>query len=277
MPFSVRTGPFVATREGNTSLMPHPPRRLRPGKKSATIFGPDDGAFGAQYVVGAALAVVFDGVARLRHGKPIHSRGIVARAVVKRVGSTYGRWGVPWLDEPGTDVGIVRFSRAAGLPAPAPDVLGLALRLEAVGTQHDLLLASTGMRPGSRHVLFPRRHALRTLYGSLLPYDAAGRRVLIAAVPEAGAPCGVSDADVARAFVTGSRTFRLMVATLLGDWMPFAEVTLARDDDDVLDVPVAFDPVLNPLPDLPLAQPFRSLREPAYRAARRARRDQAAG
>jgi hypothetical protein len=68
-----------------------------------------------------------------------------------------------------------------------------------------------------------------------------------------------------------------MVATLLGDWMPFAEATLARDDDDVLDVPVAFDPVLNPLPGLPLAQPFCSLREPAYRAARRARRDPGRG
>jgi hypothetical protein len=66
-----------------------------------------------------------------------------------------------------------------------------------------------------------------------------------------------------------------MVATLLGDWTPFAQVTLTRDND-VLDVPVAFDPILNPLPGLPLAQPFRSLREPAYRAARRARRDQTA-
>jgi hypothetical protein len=66
---------------------------------------------------------------RLRHGKPIHPRGVVARAVVKRMGSMHGRWGVPWLDEPGTDVGIVRLSRAAGFPAPVPDVLGLALRL----------------------------------------------------------------------------------------------------------------------------------------------------
>jgi hypothetical protein len=244
-------------------------------KEWATMSEPDEGSHSAASVAGAALAVVFGGVARLRHGKPIHPRGIVVRAVVQRRGSTDGRWGVPWLDEPGIDGGMARLSRAAGLPAPAPDVLGLALRLEAVGTQHDLLLASTGMRPGWRHVLFPRRHALRAPYGSLLPYDAAGRRVLIAAVPQAGAPGGVSDIDLARAFATGSCTFRLMVATLLGDWTPFAQVTLTRDDD-MLDVPVAFDPMLNPLPGLPLAQPFRSLREPAYRAARRARRDQAA-
>ena len=163
----------------------------------------DNGSHGAPRVAGAALAVVFDALTRLRHGKPIHPRGIVARAVVKRTGSTYERWGVPWLDEPGTDIGIERFSRAAGLPAPVPHVLGLALRLRPVGTQHDLLLATTGMRPGWRHVLFPRRHALRAPYGSLLPYDAAGRRVLIAAVPETGAPYGVSDADVARALAIG--------------------------------------------------------------------------
>ena len=236
----------------------------------------DNGSHDAPRVAGAALAVVFDAMTRLRHGKPIHPRGIVARAVVKRTGSTYGRWGVPWLDEPGTDVGIVRFSRAAGLPAPVPDVLGLALRLGTGGEQHDLLLATTGMRPGWRHMLFPRRHALRAPYGSLLPYDAAGRRVLIAAVPEADAPHGISNADVARALAPASHTFQLMVATLLGNWTPFAQLTVTRHDN-VFDVPIAFDPVLNPLPGLPLGQPFRSLREPAYRAARRARRDQAGG
>jgi hypothetical protein len=236
----------------------------------------DNGSHGAPRVAGEALAVVFKAMTRLRHGKPIHPHGILAQAVVKRTGSTYGRWGVPWLDEPGTDVGIVRLSRAAGLPAPVPDVLGLALRLKTLGTQHDLLLATTGMRPGWRHVLCPRRHALRAPYGSLLPYHAAGRRVLIAAVPETGAPYGISDADVARALASASCTFELMVATLLGNWTPFARLTVARDDN-VFDVPVAFDPVLNPLPGLPLAQPFRSLREPAYRAARRARRDQDGG
>ena len=100
--------------------------------------------------------------------------------------------------------------------------------------------------------------------------------MLIAAVPEAGAPYGISDTDVAKALAPASRTFELMVATLLGNWTPFARSTVTRDDN-MSDVPVAFDPVLNPLPGLPLGQPFRSLREPAYRAARRARRDQAGG
>jgi hypothetical protein len=41
-----------------------------------------------------------------------------------------------------------------------------------------------------------------------------------------------------------------MVATLFGDWTPFGQLTVSRDDD-ALDVPVAFDPVLNPLPGRP--------------------------
>ena len=97
----------------------------------------------------------------------------------------------------------------------------------------------------------PQRHGLRAPYGSLLPHDAAGRRALIAAVPQAGAPYGDSHADVARALATTSRTFQLMVATLLGNWIPFAHATVDRDAD-VFDVPVAVDPVLNPLPGLPL-------------------------
>ena len=255
------------------------PSRRQGGRPVTEAVGPvavGNGGHGIPLVAGAALALVFDAMTRLRRGKPIHSHGVVAQAIVKRTGSTYRRWGVPWLDEPGTDVGIVRFSRAAGLPWAVPDVLGLALRLEVAGAQHDLLLATTGMRPGWRHVLCPRWHALRAPYGSLLPYDAAGRRVLIAAVPEADAPYGISDADVARALAPASRTFQLMVATLLGNWTPFAQLTVTPDDN-VSDVPVAFDPVLNPLPGLPLGQPFRSLREPAYRAARRARRHQAGG
>jgi hypothetical protein len=191
----------------------------------------DNGSHGAPRVAGAALAIVFDAMTRLRHGKPIHPRGIVARAMVERTGSTYGRWDVPWLDEPGTDVGIVRFSRAAGLPAPVPDVLGLALRLGTVGTRHDLLLATTGMRPGWRHVLFPRRHALRAPYGSLLPYDAAGRRVLIAAVPEAGAPHGISDADVARALAPASRTFQLPPGAPASMSRRFSQLHYGSDHD----------------------------------------------
>jgi hypothetical protein len=76
---------------------------------------------------------------------------------------------------------------------------------------------------------------------------------------------------VASAVATTTFTFRLMV-TLFGNWTPFGQLTVSRDDG-AIDLPVAFDPVLNPLTGLPLAQPFRSLREPAYHAARQARQD----
>ena len=220
---------------------------------------------------GAALAVPFGAVARWR-GKPIHPHGVLARADLVRTGSDGARWGVPWLDEPGAESGVVRLSRSAGLPAPAPDVLGLALRIDAGGTSHDLLLATTGLRPGARHVLLPRRHALRVAYGSLLPYDAAGRRVLLAALPDPAALRGVRPGDVAASLGTRAHTFRLAVASAGGPWRTFGFLTLTRDDGAPLDPPLAFDPVRNPLPGLSLARPFAALREPAYRAARAARR-----
>jgi len=43
----------------------------------------DNGSHGAPRVAaGAAPAAVFDVMTRLRHGKPIHPRGIVAQAVI---------------------------------------------------------------------------------------------------------------------------------------------------------------------------------------------------
>lgn len=233
---------------------------------------------------GAGLAAVFGALAHVRHGKPLHPRGVVARAVLDRTGCAGARWGVPWLDEPGADAGISRLSRASGLPAPLPDVLGLAVRIERGGDRHDLLLATTGLRPGLRHLLCFRRPALRSAYTSLLPYDAAGTLVVLAAVPvvrPGGAPGGgpggqVAPADVARALSVAPAVFRLLVARPRGPWEEFGRLTLSRDPArPVQDEPLRFDPVRNPLPGLAHPPALRALREPAYAAARSKRLDAA--
>ena len=56
--------------------------------------------------------------------------------------------GIPWLDAAATDPAVVRMSRGAGLPAPLPDLLGLAIRLPGGAEPVDLLLSTTGRRPG---------------------------------------------------------------------------------------------------------------------------------
>jgi len=75
--------------------------------------------------------------------KPLHPRGVVLPATVHRYGAP-AAFGVPWLDEPGSQPALVRFSRGGGLPTPLPDVLGIALRIDPDGDPGDLLFATTG-------------------------------------------------------------------------------------------------------------------------------------
>src|SRR5690242_5558932 len=96
---------------------------------------------------GAFLRSAFAGVGRLRpSAKPLHPHGVVRPATVRRTGCPE-TFGVPWLDEPGSDDALVRFSRGGGLPAVLPDVLGIALRIDPWGRPGDLLFATTGRGP----------------------------------------------------------------------------------------------------------------------------------
>src|SRR5689334_3293962 len=98
----------------------------------------------------------------------MHPRGAVFDAVLERTGSA-PPWGVPWLDDPGRDDVVVRLSRGAGLPAPLPDLLGLAIRLPGDGDPVDLLLTSTGRGALTRLVPVPRRDSA-TAYSSIMGY-----------------------------------------------------------------------------------------------------------
>ncbi|ACU96853.1 hypothetical protein Svir_18300 [Saccharomonospora viridis DSM 43017] len=201
--------------------------------------------------VGSVLGDVFGTIARFRHDKPLHPRGTVYDAVLRRTGS-FEPWGVEWLDLPGEDHGVVRLSRSVGLPRPLPDVLGLAFTFNGpAGDRHDLLLATTGLRPGTRFALLPRRDPFAVPYSSLLPYRAPRGLVLLAAMPTAGAG------------------FRLCAATPAGRWQGFATLELSGRTGSGPDRPIRFDPVLHPLPGLSWPPELARLREPAYAAARR--------
>ena len=167
-----------------------------------------------------------------------------------------GRTGVAWLDEAGTDQVAVRLSRSLGLPAPHPDVLGMALRIPTQpGRFGDVLLATTGTGLLGRYVLLPaRRHGLRT-YTSLFPYRTLAGPLLLAAIPTAGSP----------------RQYELAYARPAGPWLPFGtlEVTQTTFRGDDLDL--SFDPVLNVVPGLETYDWAAQLRRFSYAASRRAR------
>ncbi len=204
----------------------------------------------ASAVGGQVLAGLVRGLAAARPaGKPLHPRGEVHRGRLVRSGLPTPT-GVAWLDAPGHDEVLVRWSRAIGLPRPLPDIHGLAVRvLPGDGRPGDLLLATTGWLPPTRMLLKPGFSAQRPMT-SLLPYATPSGPVVIGACPD-------------------EASTTLYVACQRGPWHRFAELREVAGDER--DEPVSFDPVHNPLPDLAFPSWVRRLREPAYRTARRSR------
>lgn len=228
---------------------------------------------------GALLAAGVRVVAAARPAaKPLHPRGRLRHGTLVRRGAEATgapRTGVAWLDEPGTDAAWVRTSRAVGLPAPAPDVHGLALRLHLDDGPADVLLASTGRGRLTRWLLTAGVDPWSRPQTSLLPYRSPVGPLLLGArrvdAPEDGAP---EEPVVELSWARGS-----------GPWHPFAELCVSgrevtdADGDAHRGHPrhappdVSFDPVLRVLPGLAHYRVVARLREPAYRTARAQRDD----
>ncbi|MDX6276078.1 MAG: hypothetical protein QOJ72_206 [Nocardioidaceae bacterium] len=208
----------------------------------------------AATVPGAVLTAVFGAASRLRPtAKPLHPRGVLHGAVVRRTGLAEPS-GVPWLDEPGTDHALIRLSRATGVPDPLPDIHGLALRVPAGDRHADVLFASTGLGAITRFTLFAARRASPHAYSTLLPYRTPSGPLLLAAIPV--------DED--------ARNFTLAAASMRGPWRTFGQLEIedVPGDAPTGDESVSFDPVTNQLPGLDYYPWATQLREGAYRASR---------
>jgi len=218
----------------------------------------DSAARAASSAGGQVLRAATRVVAARPTAKPLHPRGSIVRGTLHRTGGR-DRTGAPWLDLAGEDQVLVRHSRAVGLPPPAPDIFGLALRVPTEGDGHgDLLFASTGLGRLTRFTLTPARSPYRRPLTTLLPYRTPAGAVLLSAV------------------FRDETTVALAWAVRLGAWHRFAELRLHRDPADEADMPVSFDPVKNVLPGLETYDWVRRLREPAYLTARRSRRSSSA-
>jgi hypothetical protein len=206
--------------------------------------------------VGRALGGAFFLLGKARGRKALHPQGEVVEGLIGRDGAV-GRTGVPWLDEAGADHVAVRFSRSLGLPAPRPDILGMALRIATQPGQFgDVLLATTGTGLISRYVLLPtRRHGLRA-YTSLFPYRTLAGPLLLAAIPTAGSP----------------RQYALAYSRPTGQWLPFGTLEVTQTTYRDHDLDLSFDPVLNVVPGLETYDWAAQLRRFSYAASRRARK-----
>ena len=185
--------------------------------------------------------------------KPFHPRGHVVTATLRRFGAE-PTTGSEWLDTAGVDEVLVRQSRAIGLPAPLPDIFGLAVRVPIDEGYGDLLLASTGLGQLTRYALTAARSPQRRPMTTLLPYRTPAGPVLLSAV------------------FRDETTIELSWAVRSGDWHRFAELSLAEAPGEEPDQMVSFDPVKNELPGLQTYDWVRRLREPAYLTARRSSR-----
>ena len=212
---------------------------------------------GAVRVTGLVLGAAFGLTAVLRRSKPLHPEGAVAEGVLE-VHPTGPSSGIALVDTAGTHDCIVRASYAMGTGPRLPDIEGLALRVSSGAAQgvEDVLFASTGEGPTSRHVLLVRRPGRHRTQTTLLPVRAAGRPVVLRLEPV--------DADTQ----PWPTAYELSWAHVRGDWHPFARLTVARWDTG--DAPTRFDPVTNRLRGTTQYAVVEGLREPAYRLARRA-------
>lgn len=191
----------------------------------------------------AATAAALGLATAVRGARVFHPHG--ATRACRLVVDGDQEWGSRLLDQAGTHEGVVRLSRGVGLPAPLPDVDGLALRLPGLGrggAPLDLLVNSAW-----RFAFAPS--VLSTTWSSVLPYrTGSGRQVLLGARPT-------------------SAGLTLLVAPLLDGWFEWGELRLeaAVDGEDL-----RFRPTLG-ADDLQPVELFRTLRQWSYDASQAGR------
>jgi hypothetical protein len=183
-----------------------------------------------------AVAAAFSLLAGLRRRRSLHPSGTGYHAWF-RVDD--GRPAVPLFRSGAAQPALLRFSRAAGLPEPLPDALGVAVKLpdaHGAGADQDLLVTSSIDRPLLRRLLFPATSFVRGAFSSALPYELGDQRVvllLVPVLPDGGPPDGAVQrrrgalAELDAAIAAGLQ-FELRTAGSLGPSQPLATLTTGR-------------------------------------------------
>jgi hypothetical protein len=221
----------------------------------------------ASRIAGHLLKAAFGAIMLVRRPRPIHAKGVVLEGSIRWLDRTRAS-GIRWIDAPPPEpVSVIaRVSRGVGLPAPFPDIIGLALRLEGDAGPADLELASTGFGVPSRFWLAPHRSPSRARLTTLLPYRGNTGPVLIAARTVAPADLPIALPDLAGALEQSTWRLRLHWARPLAEWHPFADVELSRPPGPV-DRLLRFDAVQHPLPGAGTYRWTSALRQPSYELA----------
>jgi hypothetical protein len=201
-----------------------------------------------------AVAAGFGMLAAARGDRALHPHGVVWAATTTFAEPVAG---VAALAQPRAIDTVLRLSRALGLPALLPDILGLAVRLhdfDGDGRPLDLLLASSPPPPVHR-MLAPARSFERTWFTGLLRYRIGERRTILVAHAAGPGRFAVGTAD-----------------PLCRQVEPLAEIHVTRRLHPAPPEAASFDPILHAAPGFRQeAGRLDALRANAYRASRAAR------
>ena len=219
-------------------------------------------------LIGSVLRTVFAGITLVRGPRPIHPRGVKLDGVATWTGASQS--GVTWIDDapPIPQRVIARVSRSIGVPAPLPDIIGLALRFETEDGPADLEFASTGAGVPGRYLLRLHGSPSRAHLGTLLPYVGSQGPILLAARTITPDDLPGDIPALARRLATDVWRLRLFVATPRGRWHPFAELEL-RAARDGADTSLRFDAGRRLLPGAGVPRWVHAVRQPSYDVVQR--------
>jgi hypothetical protein len=214
-------------------------------------------------LVGRVIGAVFAGITLVRRPRPIHARGVRLQGTA--TWTERSESGVRWIDDaPDAPQRVTaRASRSIGFPAPAPDIVGLALRFETEDGVADIELASTGVGVPGRFILRLHGSPSRAHLGTLLPYVGERGPVLLAARTISPGDLPVEPSSLAARLTEDTWHLRLYVATPRGRWHPFADLELQARAGGI-DTPLRFDAGRRLLPGSGMPEWVRAVRQPAY-------------
>ena len=166
---------------------------------------------------------------------------------------------------------VVRFSRGAGLPAPLPDLLGIAVKLHGLGRDdgdQDFLLISSASPPGLRRLLLPGRGFPGRRFSSVLAYRFRGQAPIVIGATLWGPDSPLDDPG--RAPRAPGATIHLQAAGRSGDWRGVGRIDVGERLPQPTADGLRFDPWATS-DDLVPTGLLNAVRAPAYRASQFAR------
>ena len=248
----------------------------RPGRRTLLALAVGAGVVAAARVGVRPLAdwsaAGFRQLSRLRGTRSLHPAGLAYRARLE-ITAQPGRWPeVPLLTSGAVWPALVRFSRAAGLPDPLPDGMGVGVKLPGAGGDRvavqDLLVTSSSARPLLRRVLRPATGFLGPSFSSLASFRFGARRLVYGLRPlgQPGTGAGRGALGELRAAAAEGLRYELWVAGTTGPAEPVGVLSI----EEPLPAEQAAALRFNPWDTGPGIEPvgwLNELRRPSYAAS----------